>query len=112
MTRSIPSLLCVLAMASCAVSSDPDTQGEFPVYGNWCGPGHPKEGTNPAPINQTDEACRIHDVCYQRHGYFNTVCDKNLIQALGAIQTDDPLEDVARQGIMSYFQNASELTSQ
>jgi hypothetical protein len=30
-----------------------------PIYGNWCGPGY-GSGT---PVDQIDDACRIHDQC-------------------------------------------------
>lgn len=37
---------------------------EFPVYGNWCGPGFPAMGENPTPTDIVDEACRVHDLKY------------------------------------------------
>ena len=99
----------IALIMGCATMTDPDSQGAFPVYGNWCGPGHPKEGTTPDPINSTDAACRTHAVCYARHGYLNSLCDKNLISALNGIQTTDPVEEIARQGIIAYFENSPKL---
>jgi len=37
---------------------------EFPVYGNWCGPGYPAKGENPVPIDIVDKVCKSHDVKY------------------------------------------------
>lgn len=37
---------------------------EFPVYGNWCGPGYPAEGENPTPLDIVDAACKEHDIKY------------------------------------------------
>lgn len=39
---------------------------EFPVYGNWCGPGHPAQGHNPKSIDLLDEACKVHDLKYRQ----------------------------------------------
>ena len=33
----------------------------FPVYGNWCGPGHSGPGN---PIDSLDTLCKTHDNCY------------------------------------------------
>jgi len=35
----------------------------MPVYGNWCGPDYPPEGTHPPPIDVFDAACMRHDYC-------------------------------------------------
>ena len=47
----------------------------IPVYGNWCGPGH----GGGAEIDDIDEACHIHDNCYDARGYFNCACDGELL---------------------------------
>jgi len=36
--------------------------GCLPIYGNWCGPGHPRQGT-PPPVDAFDAACMRHDLC-------------------------------------------------
>jgi hypothetical protein len=58
-----------------------------PVYGNWCGKGYPAyEVTDymPEPVDVWDEACKEHDLCYDKHGnYRNTTekeCDELLTQ--------------------------------
>jgi hypothetical protein len=102
--------IVTLGLSACATpGTDSSSAGEFQVYGNWCGPGHPKPGTKPTPINQVDNACRAHDQCYAFHGYLNRQCDEQLMSALQSIQTSDPLEDAARQGIIVYFENSPKL---
>ena len=54
----------------------PAIQEGLPVYGNWCGPGH-GGGT---PIDDLDRACMMHDLCYDKKGYFNCECDTKLIR--------------------------------
>lgn len=34
----------------------------LPLYGNWCGPGHPANGS-PPPVDAFDAACMRHDLC-------------------------------------------------
>ncbi|UCC78249.1 MAG: hypothetical protein JSW64_08135 [Candidatus Zixiibacteriota bacterium] len=51
-------------------------QVSFPVYGNWCGPGHSGPGE---PIDAVDAVCRDHDRCYDRTNYSNCGCDRALI---------------------------------
>ena len=58
------------------------TSGGIPIYGNWCGPGH---GGGP-PIDAVDAVCRAHDLCYDREGYFDCGCNRDLVNAMpGAI---------------------------
>lgn len=52
----------------------------FPVYGNWCGPGHSGPG---APIDLLDRMCKNHDECYARQGYFDCGCDQGLLYIVG-----------------------------
>ena len=52
----------------------------LPVYGNWCGPGY-GSGT---PIDYLDAACKAHDVCYGRDGYFNCDCDLEIINRINS----------------------------
>lgn len=50
----------------------------LPVYGNWCGPAH----GGGICIDSIDCACKTHDLCYDRYGYFNCQCDNDLITSL------------------------------
>jgi len=34
----------------------------LPIYGNWCGPGHPTTAALP-PVDAFDAACMRHDLC-------------------------------------------------
>jgi RHS repeat-associated protein len=86
------------------VSSRPiarsDPSGKFFKYGNYCGAGSPPPLNPPAPpwIDEVDEVCYWHDVCYgavgaqgltrpnQKCGVRN--CDRRLYNALLAIQMD------------------------
>ena len=62
-----------------AGAGQPSAEGlSLPVYGNWCGPGH-GSGT---PIDAIDAACKRHDQCYDRKGYFDCQCDAKLISEL------------------------------
>lgn len=49
------------------------------IYGNWCGPEHPKDltslNTPPPPVDQLDRLCMQHDYCYLKRGNFNCDCD-------------------------------------
>ena len=38
---------------------------KIPIYGNWCGPGHPRNGNDPYPIDEIDHACQVHDSNYE-----------------------------------------------
>ncbi len=46
----------------------------FPVWGNWCGPGH---GGGTA-VDTLDRLCERHDKCYGDRGYFSCACDAQL----------------------------------
>src|ERR1044072_36432 len=56
-------------------------QTTFPVYGNWCGPDHPKPGSIPIPTDELDTACMVHDQCYAKQGYLSCACDQALLDA-------------------------------
>jgi hypothetical protein len=51
----------------------------FSVYGEWCGPGNPQDNENPKPVDELDEACMVHDICYKNQGYDNCNCDISFI---------------------------------
>lgn len=53
--------------------------GGLPIYGNWCGPWH-------GGGRIIDAVCREHDLCYDREGYFDCGCNRDLVNAMpGAI---------------------------
>ena len=70
--------------------------GGVPLYGNWCGPGHPSDSTNALPpIDFVDTACKNHDLCYEERGYFNCSCDLTFQEELqtGFADTGATTED-------------------
>lgn len=52
---------------------------KWPIYGNYCGPGHSGLGK---PIDRLDAACARHDDCYHRKGYHRCLCDKKFQKEL------------------------------
>lgn len=86
-----------------------EVRGEFPVYGNWCGRGHPKLGENPEPVDELDRACNRHDLCYGRENKdFSCECDVQLIRDIEHIKfpgkTDSVGEVVNARLVLGYFQ--------
>ena len=52
----------------------------LPIYGNWCGPGHPSAAALP-PVDVFDAACMRHDYCTA--GPFpETACDRAFVGEL------------------------------
>lgn len=80
--------LCIFLIGCASSPRDPSTTGTLPVYGNWCGPGHPRNGSNPSPIDAIDAACRKHDNCYAQKKYFACECDNDLLVDLAKIKND------------------------
>ncbi len=54
----------------------------MPIYGNWCGPGHPSVGA-PPPVDEFDAACMRHDICTS--GGPDTPCDVNFVYEIRAL---------------------------
>ncbi len=56
----------------------------LPVYGNWCGPGHPENtaGVPLPPVDGLDAACMEHDRCTAALGDFNCRCDVGFMNRL------------------------------
>ena len=76
----------------------------FPVWGNYCGPGHGDLSSQDEPIDKVDELCMLHDMCYEERGYFNCKCDLELIAALpAAIASEGPAAAGAGTLILAYF---------
>lgn len=87
--RILLSICLSFLLFGCANKSrDQSTTGTLPVYGNWCGPGHPRNGVNPPPVDAVDTACRKHDNCYAQKKYFACECDNNLLIDLAKIKND------------------------
>lgn len=61
------------------------------IYGNWCGPNHPirKQGIeDPYVVDYVDRACKAHDICYERKGYFNCDCDTALVGSISSMESE------------------------
>ena len=104
-------ILSLSLTTSCATFSNKNTVGQFPIYGNWCGPAHPAKNTNPKPIDSTDLACKNHDFCYEQKGYLNKSCDEALVAELKANSDNicSIQEKHARKAIISYFRRSPKL---
>lgn len=96
---TILALLLLLAACSSTPTSTtknhggatPSNSKEFSVkiYGNWCGPNHPirKPGAaDPGVVDYVDRACKAHDLCYEKKGYFNCECDMQLVGNIQQIE--------------------------
>jgi len=83
---------------------------ELPVYGNWCGFGHPAKGESPTPIDSVDKACMVHDNEYLKCATGN---DKLMCEAKADLALVDTLQSdlvllsqtqlFAAKGIGHYF---------
>lgn len=51
----------------------------LPIYGNWCGPGHPSATALP-PVDVFDAACMRHDLCTASAP--ETLCDRTFVTEL------------------------------
>jgi hypothetical protein len=62
----------------------------FPIYGNYCGPGHGDPTGSVAPVDRVDNVCRAHDLCYKNAGtppgtlFGPCNCDRDLINNMPA----------------------------
>ena len=97
-------LTLYLFVNACTISSNKNTTGNFLVYGNSCGLDYPRAGSNPIPIDKTDLACKNHDKCYDKNGFFDKKCDENIISELKSITPKSEAEKIARQAIIEYFE--------
>lgn len=78
----------------------------FPVWGNYCGPGHSGNNFTEPALDILDEGCRQHDMCYKGMGFQqNCECNKALIQYI-----DDHYDEMegfrmkaVAQAIRAYF---------
>ncbi len=78
-------LALLIVLTSCATQPIPSNMSvtSFGVYGNWCGPDHPKDmSTAGLPIDGLDASCMRHDMCYAEKGKYACECDKILSEEL------------------------------
>lgn len=79
----------------------------FLFHGEWCGPGNPEPGTHPKPLDDPlDRACMVHDLCYERLGYYNCKCDVELVRS---IREDKNMPDdliVKARAIANFFDDS------
>src|SRR5699024_10971033 len=52
----------------------------LPILGNWCGPGH---GVGYVQ-DVLDLCCKNHDLCYGARGYFDCICDRDIVNYIEA----------------------------
>ena len=76
-------LLAALAALAGPARAEGDLPVSLPVYGNWCGPGHPSAPWRAAPpVDPLDAACMRHDSCTAARGRFDCGCDLALMSEL------------------------------
>lgn len=82
-------------------------QLSLPFYGNYCGPGHGDPTGNTPPKDAVDAVCRRHDLCYQKYGYFDCRCDRQLIVDMPSaiVKMNDPKGIAAGLAVAGYFSN-------
>ena len=70
----------------------------FPIYGRWCGPGHPTDleaklnsgDELPEPIDAIDSACKAHDLSYiDQEPWGNSKADTELAESMERILRED-----------------------
>lgn len=77
-------------------------EASLPIYGNWCGPGH---GGGPT-VDAVDAACKQHDECYDRRGYFDCDCNRTLLNQIDGLLGSRRINGRARTAaaaIRAYF---------
>lgn len=92
-------IILFLLLSFSAFTDDHELKG-FKLYGNWCGPMH----GGGEPIDELDQLCMEHDLCYKDRVMFSCYCDEELV--LGIHETlfsmDEEAQSVASL-IASYF---------
>lgn len=107
-------LLIVLLLGGCAAKHpriNEDSAGIFSIYGNWCGPDHPKVmEPPPEAIDRVDASCMRHDYCYVERGYLDCQCDEVLMREIEQDQAEGNYgSDVERRyarSIHTYFKGS------
>lgn len=110
------SFIAGCASSPTATSQDIKEQG-IPIHGEFCGPNIPTlkatdkrsqlaELRRISPIDDIDESCKRHDICYVERGYFNEACDKALIDNMRNLlrsKTSDTSCLALSYAIIDYF---------
>ena len=95
---------------------NPESTLGLKIYGEFCGPGHPKNTTGSSsshikmlasltPKDSIDFACQQHDLCYTAFGR-ELMCDEILINQIEAMQFEDEVKgqcDFLGYAIAKYF---------
>ncbi len=82
MSRPAPAIL--LLLLPLAVSLGPAQAVSLPMYGNWCGPDHPRDAyaAQLPPVDSLDAACMEHDICAATSGSGDCGCDIRFMNRL------------------------------
>ena len=72
----------------------------LPIYGNWCGPDHPRGFANARPpIDLLDSACMRHDYCIAAQGDFDCGCDITFLTELRNARWNNPYIQKNARGV-------------
>lgn len=64
-------------------ATDDESNDGYAIYGNWCGPKHPRNTATAAePVDSLDSACKTHDICYEQKGDMDCGCDAALVKEI------------------------------
>jgi len=108
--KNILTILAVISLiTSCKTSSNSETLGNFPTYGNYCGVDSSAAKATPTPIDMLDLACQDHDECYGENGNLNLVCDEKLLLDLERIEPQTSQEKAAKKLIIDYFKRSPKI---
>ena len=79
-------------------------QFELEIYGKYCGPGH-GDPSGCSPDDEVDAVCCRHDKCYNKRGYLDCGCDRDLVISMpGAIANTPSAEGKAwGAAVMAFF---------
>lgn len=105
-------LLATQSYADVSVNEDKEifdiaNKGGFSIYGNWCGPNHPKDINNADnPIDLLDSQCKTHDLCYVDKGEYDCSCDRAMVLDIDKNQLNkfyNPKQYLLAQNIKLHF---------
>lgn len=71
----------------------------IPGY-KWCGPLCSGPGE---PVNRVDKCCKLHDLCYMKHGYFSCFCNQKLLQCLKPLINRNKKEGITAEMIYRFY---------
>ena len=114
-------------LAVSVVLAAPETlfAGGLPIYGSWCGPGHPidlearvssGEDELPDPVDEIDSACKAHDLSYiDQKPWGNSKADAELAESMERILREKREELTGKQflvatAILAYMQHQKFVT--